>query len=80
MAHTSQLAMADDAGDARGDPLWRELAGVLLALASHIALLNISDELAMQIALSLAGILVMIAAATLLSSNRIKPRQQLPLG
>ena len=54
--------------------------GVLLALASHIALLNISDELAMQIALSLAGILVMIAAATLLSSNRIKPRQQQPLG
>ena len=53
--------------------------GVLLALASHIALVNISDELAMQIALSLAGILVMIAAATLLSSIRIKPRQQPPL-
>jgi hypothetical protein len=52
--------------------------GVLLALASHIALLNISDELAMQIALSLAGVLVMIAAATLLSSIRIK--QQRPLG
>ena len=53
--------------------------GVLLALASHIALVNISDELAMQIALSFAGILVMIAAATLLSSIRIKPRQQPPL-
>jgi hypothetical protein len=48
--------------------------GVLLALASHIALINISDGLAMQIALSLAGILVMIAAATLLSSIRIKPQ------
>src|SRR5712672_3256789 len=50
--------------------------GVLLALASHIALVDLSDELAMQIALSFAGILVMIAAATLLSSIRIKPRQQ----
>jgi hypothetical protein len=30
----------------------------------------------MQMALSLAGILVMIAAATLLSSIRIKPRGQ----
>jgi F0F1-type ATP synthase membrane subunit c/vacuolar-type H+-ATPase subunit K len=44
-----------------------------------MALLDISDGLAMQIALSLAGILVMIAAATLLSSIRIKPRQQQPL-
>jgi hypothetical protein len=50
--------------------------GVLLALASHIALVDLSDGLVMQIALSLAGILVMIAAATLLSSIRIKPRQQ----
>jgi hypothetical protein len=50
--------------------------GVLLALASHIALVDISDGLPMQIALSLAGILVMIAAATLLSSIKIKPRQQ----
>jgi hypothetical protein len=49
---------------------------VLLALASRIALLDISDGLAMQIALSLAGILVMIAAATLLSSIKIKPRRQ----
>jgi OpgC protein len=46
--------------------------GVLLALASHIALVNTSDGLAMQIALSLAGTLVMVAAATLLNpgSNR----------
>jgi hypothetical protein len=50
--------------------------GVLLALASHIALVDISDGLPMQIALSLAGILMMIAAATLLSSIKIKPRQQ----
>ncbi|XIA63597.1 OpgC domain-containing protein [Bradyrhizobium sp. TZ2] len=48
--------------------------GVLLALASHIALVDISDGLAMQIALSLAGTLVMIAAATLLDLIRIKPR------
>ena len=47
--------------------------GVLLALASHIALVDISDGLAMQIALSLAGTLVMIAAATLLNLIRIKP-------
>jgi hypothetical protein len=50
--------------------------GVLLALASHIALVDISDGLPMQATLSLAGILVMIAAATLLSSIKIKPRQQ----
>jgi hypothetical protein len=48
--------------------------GVLLALASHIVLLSISDVLAMQIVLSLAGILVLIAAATLLSSIRVKPK------
>jgi hypothetical protein len=48
--------------------------GVLLALASYIALVDISDGLAMQIALSLAGTLVMIAAATLLNLIRIKPR------
>jgi len=50
--------------------------GVLLALASHIALINISDGFSMQIALSFAGILVLITAATLLSSIRIKPRRQ----
>jgi hypothetical protein len=48
--------------------------GVLLALASHIALVDISDGLPMQVALSLAGILVMIAAAALLSSIRVKPK------
>ena len=50
--------------------------GVLLALASHVMLLDISDGLAMQIALSLGGILVMIVAAMLLNSIRIKPWRQ----
>jgi hypothetical protein len=45
--------------------------GVVLAFASHVAL-DISDGLAMQIALSLGGILVMIVAAMLLSSMGIK--------
>jgi hypothetical protein len=48
--------------------------GVLLALASHMALFDISDGLAMQIGLSLAGIAVMIAIPTLLNSI-IKPNQ-----
>lgn len=48
--------------------------GVLLALASHMALVDISDELAMQLALSLAGTLALIAAATLLNVIKIKPR------
>lgn len=48
--------------------------GVLLVLASHIALVDISDGPAMQIALSLGGILVLIAAATLLNLIRTKPR------
>jgi len=50
--------------------------GVLLALASHIALVNVSDGFSMQMALSLIGILVMIAVATLLGSIRIKSRRQ----
>jgi hypothetical protein len=50
--------------------------GVLLTFASHVALLEISDGLAMQIALSLAGIAAMIATATLLNSISIKPRQR----
>jgi hypothetical protein len=50
--------------------------GVLLTFASHAALLGISDGLAMQIALSLAGIAAMIATATLLNSISIKPRQR----
>ncbi|MCS3686692.1 hypothetical protein ABIF07_006287 [Bradyrhizobium elkanii] len=47
--------------------------GVVLALAAHIVLIDISHNLAMQITLSIAGILVMIAAATLLGLIRIRP-------
>ena len=50
--------------------------GVVLTFASHTALYDISDGLAMQIALSLGGIVVMIAAATLLNMISGKPRQQ----
>jgi hypothetical protein len=50
--------------------------GVLLAFASHMALFTISDGLAMQIAVSLAGIAAMIATAMLLNLISIKPRQQ----
>jgi len=50
--------------------------GVLLSLASHLALLDISDGLAMQIALSVGGVLAMIVAAALLNLIKIKPRQQ----
>jgi hypothetical protein len=49
--------------------------GVLLTFASHLALLEISAGLAMQIALSLAGIAAMIAIATLLNSISTKPRR-----
>ena len=48
--------------------------GVLLTFAGHVALLEISDGLAMQIALSFAGIAAMITTAILLSSISIKPR------
>jgi hypothetical protein len=50
--------------------------GVLLAFASHTVLLNVSNGLAMQIALSVGGILVMIVSATLLNLISSKPRQQ----
>ncbi|WP_024517972.1 OpgC domain-containing protein [Bradyrhizobium sp. Tv2a-2] len=50
--------------------------GVLLALASQVALLDISDGLAMQTALSLGGILLMILAAMLLNSIRAKTGRQ----
>jgi hypothetical protein len=53
--------------------------GVLLALASHVTLLDISDGLAMQIVLSLGGILVMMVAAILLHSIRTKPARQQPV-
>ena len=50
--------------------------GVLLVFAGHMVLLDISDGLTMQIALSVGGVLVMIVAATLLNLIKIKPRQQ----
>jgi hypothetical protein len=50
--------------------------GVLLALASHMTLLDISDRLATQIGLSIGGILVMILVATLLNSISIKRGRQ----
>ena len=50
--------------------------GVLLTFASHMALLDISEGLTMQIALSVGGVLVMIVAATLLNLIKIKPRHQ----
>ena len=46
--------------------------GVLLALASHRTLLDISDRPAMQIVLSLAGILAMIVVAMLLNRISVK--------
>jgi hypothetical protein len=50
--------------------------GVLLAFASQIALLDISNGLAMQIALSVGGIIAMIVSAMLLNLISIKPRKQ----
>jgi hypothetical protein len=50
--------------------------GVLLAFLSHMALLDISNGLAMQMALSVSGITAMIATATLLNLITIKPRRQ----
>jgi hypothetical protein len=50
--------------------------GVLLAFVSQIVLLNISNGLAMQIALSVGGIMAMIVSATLLDLISIKPRQE----
>ncbi|SCB26700.1 hypothetical protein GA0061098_1004179 [Bradyrhizobium shewense] len=50
--------------------------GVLLTLASLLALLDISEGLAMQITLSVGGILMMIVAATLLNLVKITPRRQ----
>ena len=51
-------------------------AWMLTVLAATLTLLGISDRLAMQILLSLAGILVMIVVATLLNSISIRHEQQ----
>jgi hypothetical protein len=50
--------------------------GVLMACASHMALVSISSGIAMQLALSTGGILAMVAAATLLNLISVKPRRQ----
>ncbi len=50
--------------------------GVLLTLVSLLALLDISEGLAMHITLSVGGVLTMIVAATLLNLIKIKPRPQ----
>jgi len=50
--------------------------GVLLAFASHMALLEISNGFAMQIALSVGGIMAMTAAATLLNLISIKTKKK----
>jgi hypothetical protein len=52
--------------------------GVLLTLASQIALVDISDGILMDLALSSGGILIMIVAGVLLNSIKIKPRRQPP--
>jgi hypothetical protein len=46
-----------------------------LTFAGHLALLEISAAPAMQIGLSLAGIAVMIAIATLLNSISTQPKR-----
>jgi len=50
--------------------------GVLLAFASHMALLEISNGFAMQIALSVGGIMAMTATATLLNLISIKTKKK----
>lgn len=46
--------------------------GVLLALASHLTLLDLSERLAMQIVVSFAGVLMMIVTARLLNAISLK--------
>ena len=81
MARASQLARADDAGNARRDPLWPELAADLLprrsadvrqprGAARHFRRTCDADSI------ESAGIAAMIATATLLNSISIKPRQR----
>jgi hypothetical protein len=50
--------------------------GVLLAFISHMVLLDISNGIAMQTALSVGGIAAMIVAAALLNLISVKPRRQ----
>jgi hypothetical protein len=50
--------------------------GVLLALAGHMALVGLSDGLAMQVAVSFGGIAAMIAVATLLTWIMVRSKQR----
>jgi len=50
--------------------------GVLLALASHLTLLDVSEGLAMQVAVSLAGVLMLIVVARLLNAISVKRERQ----
>jgi hypothetical protein len=46
--------------------------GVLMALASHLTLLNLSEGLAMQIVVSFSGVLMMVIVARLLNAISLK--------
>jgi hypothetical protein len=50
--------------------------GVLLAFAGHVVLVNIAGGLAMQIAVSIGGIVALVATATMLTWIRIESRNQ----
>lgn len=70
--HTAALARVDQALDGGDDPMRRKLAGNLLfrravVLSGFIILKEVSSGLAMQAAVSVAGIALLIAAATLLT-------------
>jgi hypothetical protein len=41
--------------------------GVLLSFMGHVILVKVSDAIAMQVAVSVAGVAIMIAAATLMT-------------
>jgi hypothetical protein len=50
--------------------------GVLLSLGGRMVLVEFSSGVTMQIAVSVGGVMVMVAAATLLTWVRIASRQQ----
>jgi hypothetical protein len=54
-------------------------AGVLLALAGHVLLVEISAGLAMQVGVSVGGVGALVAIATLLTKLKIESRSELRL-
>ena len=54
-------------------------AGVLLALAGHVLLVEISAGLAMQVAVSVGGVGALVGIATLLTKLKIESRSELRL-